>query len=100
MKKKILVSYIKSPSKWGEMLFQQSKALFEHFVLEQENKSGNAQYEFEVTDVVDEMIKTGNFPACLIARCILLAPVFILISLFLMDRLRMAFSINISLLMI
>ena len=61
MKKKILVSYIKSPSKWGEMLFQQSKALFEHFVPEQENKSGNAQYEFEVTDVVDEMIKTGKF---------------------------------------
>lgn len=67
MKKKIFVSYIKSPSKWGEILFQQSKTLFEHFVPEQQNKSRNLQYEFEITDVVDEMIKTGklsSLPDC------------------------------------
>ncbi len=65
MKEKIFVSYIKSPSKWGEMLFQQSKTLLEHFVPEQKNR--NVQYEFVITDVVDEMIKMGklsSLPDC------------------------------------
>ena len=55
--KKITVSYIKSPSKWGTALFQQVTELLEAFSL-QKCIEDNIHYEFEITDLVQQFAES------------------------------------------
>ncbi|MDE6313240.1 MAG: hypothetical protein K2M46_06400 [Lachnospiraceae bacterium] len=58
MNEKIIVSYVKSPSKWGESLFQQIKVILRDFSL-QHNRSNNIPYEIQIIDIVEEAFN-GN----------------------------------------
>lgn len=55
---KIIVSYIKSPSEWGEILFRQVKDLFEDFALRRADDG--IRYKIEIKDIVNEVMSDGK----------------------------------------